>query len=163
MWNESDWSLTFWSIYEVPIRFILHCLGETSSKDKQEYEFVGRILLDLQHENSWNTGPVWNPALVMTWEYPGRIVSFKVDVINHKMLTWPHRLNFVHQDCKPKWMVWFYDFAWICNALSHSPILATSIRSKDRTWESLIVQASIWCVDPYSSGLDLQELKKFQS
>ena len=40
----------------------------------------------------------------------------------------------------------------------HSPILATSIWSK----ESLIVLASIWCVNPCSSGLDLQELKKIQ-
>ena len=45
----------------------------------------------------------------------------------------------------------------------HSSILAKSIPSKDRTWESLIVQASIWCVDPCSSGLDLQELKKIST
>ena len=48
-------------------------------------------------------------------------------------------------------------------SLWKAPILAKSIRSKDRTWESLIVQASIWCVDPCSSGLDLQELQKFST
>ena len=42
----------------------------------------------------------------------------------------------------------------------HSPIFAKFIRSKMRTWKSLIVQASPWCVDPCSCGLDLQELQK---
>ena len=43
---------------------------------------------------------------------------------------------------------------------SHSPIFAKFIRSKMRTWKSLIVQASPWYVDPCSCGLDLQELQK---
>ena len=42
----------------------------------------------------------------------------------------------------------------------HSPIFAKFIRSKMRTWKSLIVQASPWYVDPCSCGLDLQELQK---
>ena len=46
------------------------------------------------------------------------------------------------------------------NIFCHNPILAKFIRSKMRTWKSLIVQASPWYVDPCSSGLDLQELKK---
>ena len=45
--------------------------------------------------------------------------------------------------------------------LEHSPILANFIRSNVRTWKIWIVQASPWCVDPCSSGVDLQELKKF--
>ena len=48
----------------------------------------------------------------------------------------------------------------ILPCLAPSPNLAKSIQSKDRTWKSLIVQASPWYVDPCSSGLDLQELKK---
>ena len=44
--------------------------------------------------------------------------------------------------------------------LIHSPIFAKFIRSKMRTWKSLIVQASPWYVDPCSCGLDLQELQK---
>ena len=32
-----------------------------------------------------------------------------------------------------------------------------------RIWKSLIVQASLLCVDPCSSGLDLQELKKIST
>ena len=43
---------------------------------------------------------------------------------------------------------------------THSPIFAKFIRSKMRTWKSLIVQASPWYVDPCSCGLDLQELQK---
>ena len=44
-----------------------------------------------------------------------------------------------------------------------SPNLAKSIRSKTITWESFFVQASLWCVDLCSSGLDLQELKKIST
>ena len=42
----------------------------------------------------------------------------------------------------------------------HSPIFAKFVRSKMRTWKSLIVQAFPWYVDPCSCGLDLQELQK---
>ena len=43
---------------------------------------------------------------------------------------------------------------------SHNPILANFIRSNVRTWKIWIVQASPWCVEPCSGGLDLQELKR---
>ena len=37
------------------------------ARTNKNIEFVGRIILVLQDENNWNTGAVWNPALVMTW------------------------------------------------------------------------------------------------
>ena len=61
---------------------------------------------------------------------------------------------------------WCYDYWKSVKGLfnqiyPHSPILAKSIRPKDRTWKSLIAQASLWCLDPCSSGLDLQEINFF--
>ena len=50
---------------------------------------------------------------------------------------------------------------FLITLLWHSPILANFMRSNVRTWKIWIVQASPWCVDPCSSGVDLQELKKF--
>ena len=54
---------------------------------------------------------------------------------------------------------WPYVFVFVLP--SHNPILANFLRSNVRTWKIWIVQASPWCVDPCSSGVDLQELKKF--
>ena len=55
----------------------------------------------------------------------------------------------------------FYTYFCTNGFQNHSPILAKFIRSKMRTWKSLIVQASPrYVLDACSSGLDLQELKK---
>ena len=47
--------------------------------------------------------------------------------------------------------------------LSHNLILANFIRSSVRTWKIWMVQASPWCVEPCSGGLDLQELRKIST
>ena len=45
----------------------------------------------------------------------------------------------------------------------HNPILSNFIRSNVRAWKIWIVQASPWCVEPCSGGLDLQELRKIST